>query len=380
MDEKMDLINIIGYLIVAIIACVVFKALVPTAVSLANRFGLVDHPDSRKHHTQVTPLVGGLTVFSAFFIVAIIVTGGAVNWSMFAWFSFVLLVGVADDHYNLSQRLRIILHALVVIGIAITDGHLVYSVGTIFGPATDLSFSFGVAVVFTIIAVVGAINAVNMIDGVDGLLGSLVFISLAALLAISITSDGQAPLLSNIELVAFIGAIFGFLMMNSRFLGLSRARVFMGDAGSTTIGFVLVYLMIGSSQGDGAVISPVAAGWILGLPLLDASAVILMRVLSSKSPIEPGRDHLHHILLRRYGGVNQVIAIMAGCHASMVLVGVFGPGLIGDNADVLLFWLFVALVPVRCLLTLRIDPDMAVQQGLLSSKLAERFRKVIQAD
>ena len=353
-------------------AFVLCLGLMPGAMAMASRLNLLDHPTGRKQHSQSTPLVGGIAVFASFVIVTV-VSQSTLNLSMLLWFSLVLIVGIADDHYDLTQKFRLIVHALIVLGIAITDGHLVYSVGSILGPQSASTFILPVAALFTAMAVIGAINAVNMIDGVDGLLGSLMLISMIALLIIGVGGERLA-VVSSIDVAALIGALTGFLVLNGRFLGLKRAKVFMGDAGSTLIGFILVYLLIGYSQGESALISPVLAGWILGLPLLDASAVIVMRMMGGRSPIEPGRDHLHHILLRRYRSENTVVAIMVACQIVMLMVGLVGSSLIGSNADMVLFWLFVGLVPVRCLLSLRIDPEMAMVGGSVSSKLRDRIR------
>ena len=379
----MDINNVfmLDSLVVLVAACAVFLSLIPVAIVLAKRLNLLDYPVGRKQHSAATPLVGGIAVYVAFAIVALVSAQSVVNESMLFWFSLVLMTGVADDYFDLSQKFRLVVHSLIVIGIALTDGHLVLSIGSILGGNSMVTFILPVAVLFTAIAVIGAINAVNMIDGVDGLLGSLAIISLVALLVIGSSSGvGQQAVLSLTEITALIGALVGFLIFNSRFLGFKKAKVFMGDAGSTVIGFVLVYLMIGFSQGDDAFISPVAAGWLLGLPLLDASAVIAMRIMGGKSPISPGRDHLHHILLRRVGNTNKVVAVMAVLHTLMVSVGVFGTSLLGDSADMVLFWLFVSLLPVRCLIALQIDPEMALQRDMLSTKLRARFRKVLQTD
>lgn len=339
-----------------VIAAVLFLLLMSVLIPISIRFGLVDHPDARKHHIAPTPLIGGIAICVAFFIASVVTSGGELNWSVFAWFGIVLAIGVIDDLTDLSQRLRLAVHAAVVVGIGVTDGYLVYELGNIFGPFVDVSFAHPIAIAFTVLAVVGAINSVNMIDGLDGLLSSLLLVSL---MGIFITGNGsESALLTEPVFFTLVGSIVGFTLVNSRFLGRNKALVFMGDAGSTTIGFILVYLLIASSQSAAPTIAPVSAGWLLGLPLLDASSVIATRLLSGKSIIEPGRDHLHHILLRYFENVNKVVFTMAAIQIAMVAIGIFGPRLFGDSSDVLLFWLFVFLIPVRCLLTLKLESSL----------------------
>jgi len=108
-----------------------------------------------------------------------------------------------------------------------------------------------------------------------------------------------------------------------------------------------VFVLIDYSQGADAVISPVTAGWILGWPLLDASAVIAKRVVNGKSPLNAGRDHLHHMLSDAGFGVNQTVGILTLAHSVMVLIGVSGDILFGTYADAILFWAFVLLVVLR---------------------------------
>ena len=148
-----------------------------------------------------------------------------------------------------------------------------------------------------------------------------------------------------------LGALCAFLLFNSRFFNLKQAAVFLGDAGSTAIGFCIVYLLIDFSQGSNPIISPVTAGWILGLPLLDASAVIGKRLLSGESPIKPGRDHIHHLLLDAGFSVNQTVGTLVFLHCLLIFIGVSAKLVAGLHTDMLLFWFFVALVFLRIIMT-----------------------------
>ena len=124
-----------------------------------------------------------------------------------------------------------------------------------------------------------------------------------------------------------------------------------GDAGSTVLGFLLVYLMIDYSQAENALIGPVVAGWILGVALLDASAVIFKRILERESPFKAGRDHLHHLLLSKGYSVNQTVLIMLSLHLSMIVFAISLEQSEFIHADVVLFWGFLLLVVVRVILT-----------------------------
>jgi UDP-GlcNAc:undecaprenyl-phosphate GlcNAc-1-phosphate transferase len=322
----------------------------PLTMRMSRIFGLVDMPSiSRKHHLYETPLVGGITVFFAFFLVSGWFAGAWLNWSMLFWVTAVVALGAMDDLWDISFGKRLIAQAAIIVGIVCTDGLLVYSVGDIFGQG-EVLFSPPVALCVTIFTVVGAGNAVNMADGVDGLLGSVAMVSLFTLLMIGIVNFpaqvGHRSFTTG-DISAILGALAAFLLLNSRFFSLSRALVFLGDAGSTAIGFCLVFLLVDYTQGPGAVLGPVAAGWILGLPLLDASSVIVTRLLDRRSPFAAGRDHLHHLLLDSGMTVNQVVALLTLAHAVMVLVGVSAGLIVGESADLILFWSFIVLAVFR---------------------------------
>ena len=138
--------------------------------------------------------------------------------------------------------------------------------------------------------------------------------SLVVIFTLAIFSEHAASQFVSLQAIAAaIGALGGFLLLNARFK-LSAAKVFLGDAGSTLLGFILVYVLIDYSQGDHQIFSPVLAGWILGLPLLDASAVIARRVLDGRSPFKPDRMHLHHRLIDSGLDVKRTVAIMVGFH------------------------------------------------------------------
>ena len=106
-------------------------------------------------------------------------------------------------------------------------------------------------------------------------------------------------------LVVGSGAATGFLMFNGRWT--RRARVFLGDAGSLSIGFVLAWLFIDLSQGEGRVMAPVTALWIFAVPLMDTVFVMIERIRLGHSPVRGGQDHIHHLFLRAGFSVNQTV-------------------------------------------------------------------------
>lgn len=329
-----------------LVALVLGCTAIPIAIFLAKVWGLVDQPDLRKRHQVSTPLVGGICIYFVVVATKALYPMPELSWTLMGWFGLVLAVGVIDDLVTLSPRLRLLIHALTVIGIFATDFIAVQHVGAIYG-RQDINFdTTSTILLFTIIGVVGAVNTINMIDGVDGLLGSIALLSLIAIALLAIDRN------ENHYILALIGSICAFLIFNCRFFGLERARVFLGDAGSTTIGFMLVYLLIRYSQGQNEIFSPVVAGWILGIPMLDASAVIVIRLINRQSPFAAARDHIHHLLIDRGMSVNKTVSLIIGAHALMLSIAVVVNPFLSNAGEAILFWTFVMLVVCRVCVTL----------------------------
>ena len=340
----MDWVVEVNVLVFSLLTCL---CLVPASSFIANRVGLVDLPSARKRHVSPTPLVGGVCVFSAFVAAVFFVPGAAISWSMIGWLSLVLAIGVVDDYVDISPKIRLLAHGMIVVGIASTEGLYVSNVGAITGGSEAQMGSYAVAVAFTVVGVLGAVNAVNMSDGVDGLLGLMLALSLLAVLfLISTTESSAISHFSRFELIAVFGALLGFLVFNSR-LFTKRALIFFGDAGSTTIGFLFVYVLINCTQGSTEVFSPVLTGWIVGLPLIDASAVIVSRTMNRQSPFGADRTHLHHKLMDSGISVNHTVLILCGLHFGLILFAITVSRSGYQYSDALLFWGFIALVVFR---------------------------------
>ena len=290
---------------------------------VAVKVGLVDVPNERKNHQAPTPLVGGIAVFGGFVLGFLLCGGGPVPLSPREVYSFFgagfLLVGIGlvDDFLELSAAFRFMAQVLAALLMIFGAGVLLNDVGsmTVSGAVIKLG---PLAIPFTIFAALGVINAFNMCDGVDGLSGSLALTSLSGLLVAAYMwgSPEDAWLLLTLGT-----AIAGFLVFNRRLPGRMRASIFMGDAGSMFLGFVLAWYAISLSQGEARTLPPSAALWFLMLPIFDAVAMMLRRILKRRSPFAADREHLHHIFLLAGYSVNETVAIMTGLATAGVFVG-----------------------------------------------------------
>jgi UDP-GlcNAc:undecaprenyl-phosphate GlcNAc-1-phosphate transferase len=200
------------------------------------------------------------------------------------------------------------------------------------------------AVPFTVICVLGVINAVNMLDGLDGLAGSVCAVALAWL-AIGAGMSGLDMALLIAALM--LNAVAGFLLFNLRFPWQPHARVFMGDAGSMMLGFSLVWLSVDLTQGSERSLPPIAAVWIIALPLADMARVMLSRMLRGQSPFLADRIHLHHLLIAKGLSSNRVVLIMAALSFSSGAVGIGGWHL--GIPEYALFYAFIATLAAYCI-------------------------------
>lgn len=287
------------------------------ARKVAKRVGLVDKPNFRKRHQGLIPLVGGVSVYAG-----ICFTFGIANYYIphaalyLACAGVLVFVGVMDDRFDISVKIRALIQALIAI-VMMTVGKLyLSSLGYIFGTWEMVLGPFGY--LLTLFAIWAAINAFNMVDGIDGLLGGLSCVSFAAI-GIILWFDGQISL--AMWCFAMIAAIVPYIMLNLGILG-RRYKVFMGDAGSTFIGFTLIWILLETTQGKTHPISPVTALWIIAIPLMDMVAIMYRRLRKGMSPFSADRQHIHHLIMRAGFTSRQAFVLITLAAALLAAVGV----------------------------------------------------------
>ena len=274
------------YLLIAMMAMALSMAIIPLMMRLAPKIGMIDEPDPRKVHTAPIPRVGGLGIVIGALVPMILwLPLTDLSTSIFIG-SFILLVfGTWDDITELGHYVKFV-GQIAAACLVVYYGDLYVSH---FPMYTYQTIPESIGRPFTVIAIVGMINAINHSDGLDGLAGgeSLISLSVIAYLAFIFNSD-----LMLVISAATIGGIFGFLRFNSH-----PARVFMGDAGSQFLGFVLAVLVIILTQQVNSVLSPAIAILLLGLPVVDILAVFFLRAKHKMNLFKATRNHVHHRLL-----------------------------------------------------------------------------------
>ncbi|MBN3136680.1 UDP-N-acetylglucosamine--undecaprenyl-phosphate N-acetylglucosaminephosphotransferase [Pectobacterium punjabense] len=285
------------------------------ARKVAIKVGLVDKPNERKRHRGHIPLVGGVSIYMALWVMYAFDFAWIPDFSLYMICATVLLVvGILDDRYDLPVLPRVGLQALVA-GLMMYAGVYLVSLGKVmFGYELFLGI-FGYTV--TLFAVWGAINAFNMVDGIDGLLGALSCVTFGAL-AVVFYLDGRHELAR--WSLCLLAATLPYILLNLGVPWGKKFKVFMGDAGSTLIGFTVIWLLILATQGDDAVIRPVTALWFIAIPLMDMVTIMVRRIRRGDSPFKPDREHLHHILMR--AGLTPRQSLLAIVVVAMVLAAI----------------------------------------------------------
>ncbi|CAK3031487.1 UDP-GlcNAc:undecaprenyl-phosphate GlcNAc-1-phosphate transferase [Vibrio crassostreae] len=284
-----------------------------TLRKFAKKIGLVDKPNARKLHSGAIPLVGGVSICISILYFLFNNPEILPNTELYAACILILVgIGVLDDKYDISFKLRFAVQAGLSIIMMVVGGIELSTIGDVFGSGDVITLGwFGYLV--TILAVVGAINAFNMVDGIDGLLGGLSIVTFGGL-GIMLSFDGQSNL-AYICLVLVV-AIIPYILLNLGAFGRKR-KVFMGDAGSMLIGFTVIWLLLLSSQnGSTPPLRPVTALWLIAVPLMDMAAIMFRRVRRGDSPFKPDREHLHHISQRL--GLSSTQTLIAICSIATI--------------------------------------------------------------
>ena len=293
---------------------------VPIVRAFARWWGVLDVPAARKVHKVPTPLLGGAAVYGAFaatvlfnFSFSLQLKGVAIGATM------IVVIGVLDDVYNLSARLKLLgqlLAGVVTMAYGVTLNVVPH----------DVPGAAAINVVLTLLWFLTVTNALQFLDGMDGLAAALgavaaLFFSMAAL------QTGQRYLM--FLAAPLVGACLGFLPYNFR-PGRS-ASIFLGDAGASFIGFTLAGLAVmGEWAEDDPVVALLTPMLILAVPLFDITYVGIVRVVTGKvhSVAEwlayTGKDHMHHrfeaLGLTRPESVLVIVAIAATLGLSALLL------------------------------------------------------------
>ena len=306
----------------------------------AQRWQLVDVPGGRKRHAAPVAVTGGVAITSAMLLAL------AASFSAFGQYAaffvgavILAMTGLLDDLGEVSAGAKMLVQVFVAVLMTSGGANFLVNLGDLF--ATDAINTRLWGIPLTVFATVAVINAINMFDGLDGLAGSLTLVMLAffALFALIIGDLNAAKIV-----IVLSGAIVGFLFFNLPWPMRGEHRTFMGDAGSTVLGFAIAWFAVSLTQQNLNNVPAPTMLWVLGLLLMDVFTVTVRRLARRRSPMAPDRDHIHHILMRRGYSPRAALAILVAANALMAAVGTALWQL--GVADWWIFWSFVAVCAI----------------------------------
>lgn len=327
---------------------------------LAPSLGLIDRPSPRKVHKNLTPVTGGLAIAVGVSLCVLIIAPTLSN--TFYWILLgalmMVLSGAYDDLRTLSVTQRFMIQSTVALIVMVGADLRITSLGTypIIG-ALELGV---LSYPLTLFAILTGINSINLIDGLDGLASGVCAVAFCALSLLA-SLNGQTTLASFTGVVTM--ALIGFLSLNMRFPWQKSAKAFLGDAGSTALGFTLSCLVIQATDATSGFLAPTTALWILAIPLIDTLSVITRRLQNGRPPFRASKDHLHHILLGRLKSVSKAVNLLIVAAAVWILTGAALNTYGSDLLSLLLFLNLAVIHHVGASRLLKSIRKQAVKQG-----------------
>ena len=309
--------------------------IIPRILVISHKKRLYDVPDARKVHTMPVPRLGGLSFFPVILMSMFLVIGfrlyfwdvnvSGLSFNMlyeylflFVGMTLLYLVGVCDDLVGVDYRYKFAVQIAAAF-LLVLSGNWFDSFGGLFG---IYSVPVWVGVPFTVFIVVYITNAINLIDGIDGLASGLCCIALSVL---SVIFFLRGQYVYALLAICTLGILMPFWCYNV-FGNANRGhKLFMGDAGSLTLGYVISFLIIHMSVTNE--VSPtlsnpymvIAFSTVL-VPLLDVIRVVLHRLREHKNPFLPDKNHFHHKLLRTGMRVRMVMVCIIAISAFFILL------------------------------------------------------------
>ena len=348
--------------------------LVPAVREYARNREIIDAPGGHKSHRTPVPYLGGVAMVAAFSVAMVIgvvvrrsaqFDDGQISITFGNLFSqgdglvreLAVVLGLAlvfaamgliDDLRGLSPVFRF------VVGLGLATVLVAYGV-VLESPLPDW-----LDMVISVVWILGMTNAFNLLDNIDGLAAGTAAIASGAFFVIAILNDQQYSALLAIGLA---GAMLGFLRSN-----FAPATIYMGDAGSLFIGFMMAYLGLKMRTNVAEIPQLFAPVLVLGVAVLDTTVVVVSRLRRGLSPFTGGQDHLSHRFLRLGLSVRRSVTVLL---VATFALGVLAVGLSDAPAGVG-YWVLAAAVISGAMATIVLTTKVArVNEASHSDELVE---------
>lgn len=349
--------------LIGLVSFVIGLITMPLVVRMAKAKGFVVRPNKRMSHEGDIPNVGGLNICFGFLLTYLLFEFDQLSQSQFFLVGLfaIMAVGFIDDVLILTPIAKLLgesLAGIALVGFAdirITHLHGLFGIEQIgIIPSYALSLLILVAI----------INAVNLIDGIDGLASGLgILYCLFFAVYFSLTGDTSWAILA----ICMIGSLAVFFIYNV--FG-NREKIFMGDSGSLLLGYLLTALVFRFCEVNAyhevpdalhMSAAPIVAICVLTVPIFDTIRVSLTRIKQCRSPFQPDKNHIHHLLLRT--GLNHIQTTCVLLSVSLLFIGL---AILGRNWN--MWVLLISDFALATVLTLVLWRIINTQQNQTNAK------------
>jgi UDP-N-acetylmuramyl pentapeptide phosphotransferase/UDP-N-acetylglucosamine-1-phosphate transferase len=304
---------------------------IPIILNFCKEKKLYDIPDSRKVHSKAIPRLGGLCFLPSMFFafVATMLTFNNFSgetelslnlWSVYFFVSLLLVysIGFIDDLIGLGAKTKFTVQIIAALLMPLAYLYI----NNLYGFLGIYEVNYFVGAALTVLVIVFITNAINLIDGIDGLSASISFIALTGFMLLFLNEDVWRY---SALIASLMGVLVAFLYFNLFGKVENNRKIFMGDSGSLTLGFILGFLAVKYSMNDTKLMAVrtdalLASFTLLVVPVFDVFRVSLNRMIHRKPIFSADKNHIHHKLMRT--GLNQHQTLMAIIALSLFYISV----------------------------------------------------------
>lgn len=305
-------------------------------LKFAKKYNFLDIQNYRKLHDQPTSYLGGLVIFLSYLFIAIIVKLNSNIEYVIFFGTFVILVGLADDKYNLPATTRFFITLFPIIYLVTNDYNLID-----LGYYKEInSITLGrFSIIFTTLSILLLMNSVNYIDGIDNI---LLLITITALIYFIVLSDNPNTIKILLLMLAPLAINLTFNLAPTQL----NLKIFLGNGGSLFLGFLIGLIMIILAKYNS--IHPAKLIWAVWLPVYDFLFVNLKRIKNKTSIFQPDMSYIHHHFLKYFKNNHLKSAlILSFLNVTIITLGyaisIYFSNLMSLLIFVLIFFLYTLL-------------------------------------
>lgn len=328
-------------------------AVIPTITKFCLKYNIYDQPNGRKIHHQPIPRLGGITFVPGMLLTSIIVlfllsTGHnhvveVSLWSLYFCVSLfiIYITGIVDDLVGLNATIKFIVE---IAATCILPAANLY-INNLYGLFGIYTIPFWAGAPLTILVLVFTCNAINLIDGIDGLSASM---SIIALIGFFFCFYEETLFYYCIMITALVGVLIPYLYYNVFGSIEKHKKIFMGDSGSLSLGFILGFLAVKLCMDTPRVAydpSRIVWAWsLLAVPCFDVVRVFFFRLIHGRSPFQPDKNHIHHKLMSCGLTQHQALIMIVAFQLLIIAANIALLGIISSTTilciDVAMYFIF----------------------------------------